>query len=109
MELIGKSPLGGGGADCLITRRGRSLNHLSLQGCLLLADVFPLVCTLCQEKLDCHHYVFEGNAVRSIMFCIGSDDDSVNEQCDIFTVCGYEDESGNEQVYLPCAQCWRFG
>uniref|UniRef100_A0A8C5ALD0 Thyroid adenoma-associated protein homolog n=1 Tax=Gadus morhua TaxID=8049 RepID=A0A8C5ALD0_GADMO len=31
----------------------------STDGCLLLADVFPLVCTLCQEKLDCHHYVFE--------------------------------------------------
>ncbi|KAK0150982.1 Thyroid adenoma-associated [Merluccius polli] len=31
----------------------------STKGCLLLADVFCLVCTLCQEKLDCHYYVFE--------------------------------------------------
>ncbi|KAJ3604719.1 hypothetical protein NHX12_029458 [Muraenolepis orangiensis] len=40
--------------DILLTPRADS-THL----CLLLADVFPLVCNLCQEKLDCHYYVFE--------------------------------------------------
>ena len=65
---------------------GRSRNHLSLQGCLLLADVFPLVCTLCQEKLDCHHYMFEGNAIRSIMILHWDEDESVNELCGVFTV-----------------------
>lgn len=33
---------------------------LLFQTCLLLSGLFPLVYTLCEEKLDCHHFVFEG-------------------------------------------------
>lgn len=32
----------------------------SSQTCLLLEGLFPLVCALCEEKLDCHNFAFEG-------------------------------------------------
>ncbi|CAL8343007.1 unnamed protein product [Lota lota] len=43
-------------ADILLTPSGDAA-HVGSP--LLLADVFPLVCALCQEKLDCHYYMFE--------------------------------------------------
>lgn len=33
---------------------------LPFQTCLLLKGLFPLVHDLCEEKLDCHYFAFEG-------------------------------------------------
>lgn len=32
----------------------------STQTCFLLDGLFPLISALCEEKLDCHYYVFQG-------------------------------------------------
>nr|XP_029493834.1 thyroid adenoma-associated protein homolog isoform X1 [Oncorhynchus nerka] len=41
-------------------RRGILVSQVDTTGtCLLLGGLFPLVSALCEEKLDCHYYVFE--------------------------------------------------
>lgn len=40
---------------------------LFYQTCLLLNGLFPFISTLCEEKLDCHYYVFQGTS--SLSFC----------------------------------------
>ncbi|KAL0979345.1 hypothetical protein UPYG_G00183930 [Umbra pygmaea] len=62
------TPQGQDRVDCLALSRGlltccRSDILLCLKdttkACLLLDGLFPLVLALCEEKLDCHYYVFE--------------------------------------------------
>lgn len=36
----------------------------SFQMCLLLKGLFPLVCALCEEKVDCHYFAFEGKKIH---------------------------------------------
>lgn len=43
---------------------------LLLQTCLLLGGLFPLVSALCEEKLDCHYYVFEGIVKPNQCLCV---------------------------------------
>ncbi|KAM9743067.1 tRNA (32-2'-O)-methyltransferase regulator THADA [Menidia menidia] len=36
-----------------------SPHHAAKQTCLLMEGLFPLVCALCEEKLDCHYFALE--------------------------------------------------
>ncbi|TMS04030.1 Thyroid adenoma-associated protein-like protein [Larimichthys crocea] len=63
------SPTGKDGVDRVAVSRGLLTccrPHILLsshvdatQTCLLLKGLFPLVCALCEEKLDCHYFAFE--------------------------------------------------
>lgn len=41
---------------------------LFYQTCLLLNGLFPFISALCEEKLDCHYYVFQGTS--SLSSCV---------------------------------------
>lgn len=41
---------------------------LFYQTCLLLNGLFPSISALCEEKLDCHYYVFQGTS--SLSSCV---------------------------------------
>ena len=53
-----------------------------LQTCLLLEGLFPLVCALCEEKLDCPYFAFEGELRPVCLFtCMNDDITCYNVTC----------------------------
>ncbi|XP_041644080.1 thyroid adenoma-associated protein homolog [Cheilinus undulatus] len=63
------TPAGRDGVDRLVVCRGLltcsrphillSSHEKDIKTCFLLKGLFPLVCALCEEKLDCHYFAFE--------------------------------------------------
>lgn len=52
------------------------------QTCLLLKGLFPLVCALCEEKLDCLYFAFEGELRPGCLFtCINCHITCCNVTC----------------------------